>query len=120
MASNYVFEEYLLDREIDDRIVNVTNAGTRYVLTPESSVIRGAMFFPGCDMMNIWFRSGKLYNYRGVEENTFDEFVKAESVGKFFNKNIRYADYKYQRCGAFEDALDDAMEALDLCRLIAA
>lgn len=39
--------------------------------------------------LKITFVSGKVYVYPTVSKETFDEFTKADSKGKFFNDNIR-------------------------------
>jgi len=36
-------------------------------------------------------RSGAVYEYRGVPEYVYHELINAESVGKFFHRNIKNA-----------------------------
>jgi len=39
--------------------------------------------------MKITFKQGKTYDYCGVPENIFDEFLNASSVGKYYDKYIK-------------------------------
>lgn len=40
-------------------------------------------------ILRIKFVYGAIYDYENVPKLLFDDFVKAESVGKFFHNNIR-------------------------------
>lgn len=40
-------------------------------------------------VLGIEFVSGGVYDYTGVPKETFDDFVKSGSLGKFFYANIR-------------------------------
>ena len=46
-------------------------------------------------VLEIQFESGRIYQYFNVPEDVFDEMLKAESKGKYFNSNIR-GKYTYQ------------------------
>jgi hypothetical protein len=37
----------------------------------------------------VTFKNRSRYSYEGVPEKLYEELVKAESVGKFFNTNIK-------------------------------
>jgi len=39
--------------------------------------------------LSVTFTSGKVYDFHGVPEEKYHEMVKAESVGKWFNANIK-------------------------------
>lgn len=39
--------------------------------------------------LSIWFHSSGKYNYYGVPERTFEEFLDAPSKGAYFNNHIR-------------------------------
>lgn len=63
-------------------------------LTPNSSSILGATYYPASKVLRIRYkdRNGKLsstYDYNGVSESTWGEFRKAESVGKFVNAILK-------------------------------
>jgi len=40
-------------------------------------------------IIEIKFMNGGIYQYEKVEKTIFDDILKAESVGKFFYKNIK-------------------------------
>ena len=43
----------------------------------------------------VEFKSGKSYRYYGVEQSVYNKFLTAESMGKYFNKEIKgYYDYE--------------------------
>jgi len=46
-------------------------------------------------VLEIQFESGRIYQYFNVPEDVYDEMLKAESKGKYFNANIR-GKYTYQ------------------------
>lgn len=46
--------------------------------------------------LQIEFNDGSIYQYFGVENNLFDDFIKSETQGIFFNKLIR-GKFKYKR-----------------------
>ena len=41
------------------------------------------------NILRIVFTSGNIFDYYDVEKIVFEEFIKAESVGKFFHANIK-------------------------------
>ncbi len=48
------------------------------------------------NIMRIVFTSGNIFDYYGVDKTVFEEFVKAESIGKFFHANIK-DKYQYEK-----------------------
>lgn len=48
------------------------------------------------NIMRIIFTSGNIFDYYGIDQKVFEEFVKAESVGKFFHANIK-DKYQYEK-----------------------
>ena len=48
------------------------------------------------NIMRIVFTSGNIFDYYGVDQKVFEEFVKAESVGEFFHANIK-DKYQYEK-----------------------
>ncbi len=48
------------------------------------------------NILRIIFTSGNIFDYYGVDKKVFDEFIKAESVGKFFHANIK-DKYQYEK-----------------------
>lgn len=54
------------------------------VKTTGSSVIRQVKYTPG--YVTVTFKSGAEYAYPVPRKRAFNNFVKAKSVGKYFNK----------------------------------
>ncbi len=48
------------------------------------------------NIMRIVFISGNIFDYYGIDQKVFQEFVKAESIGKFFHANIK-DKYQYEK-----------------------
>ena len=48
------------------------------------------------NILRIVFTSGNIFDYYGVDKLVFEEFVKAESIGKFFHANIK-DKYQYEK-----------------------
>ncbi|MEP7286385.1 MAG: KTSC domain-containing protein [Chloroflexota bacterium] len=46
-------------------------------------------------VLEIEFESGRIYQYYDVPEAIYEEMLKAESKGKYFNSHIR-GKFKYQ------------------------
>ncbi|MBN1687590.1 MAG: KTSC domain-containing protein [Candidatus Omnitrophica bacterium] len=53
-------------------------------------------FDPGTSILEIAFRSGGVYHYKGVTEGIYQDFMSAPSKGTFFQEKIRgkYASKK--------------------------
>lgn len=52
-----------------------------------SSVIKSIGFNSG--VLEIEFRNGGIYRYWHVPKKVYIELMKAESIGKYYHKNIR-------------------------------
>ena len=59
--------------------------------TFESTNIKYAEYDPYMKVLSVWFHGTNetQYDYIGVEKELFDNFIIAESAGKFFNLNIK-------------------------------
>jgi len=58
----------------------------------ESSLIKSIVWMNGIPypVLSIIFKTnGSHYNYKNVPKKVAEELVTAESVGKYFNKNIK-------------------------------
>jgi hypothetical protein len=55
----------------------------------ESSVLASISYLPEARLLEIEFRSGAIYQYFDVPQQTYTELLIAESKGIFFNANIR-------------------------------
>lgn len=54
-----------------------------------SSVIASLQHDPGTNVLEVVFHTGRVYEYFLVQKSVFEELLRAESVGEYFNKNIR-------------------------------
>ena len=59
------------------------------ITTTDSSMIKKAVYNFTTNTLKVEFSSGSLYEYANVDPQTYDEFCKAESQGKFFNEKIK-------------------------------
>ena len=55
----------------------------------ESSNIRSVGYDEFLLVLEIEFKSGAVYRYYGVPAEVHDELINAESVGKYFNANVK-------------------------------
>jgi hypothetical protein len=55
----------------------------------ESNAIRSAGYSPSNKLLEIKFRSGKIYRYFGVPKAAFDALLNAPSAGAFLNMEIK-------------------------------
>jgi len=60
-----------------------------FVSLDKSSTIKSASYDKTVKVMNVTFNNGSVYSYHGVSYNRFNAFVKSESVGAYFVKNIK-------------------------------
>lgn len=57
--------------------------------TPHSGNIARLNYDDEKGLLMIEFRSGKFYRYHGVAYETWNKFIEAPSVGRFFNSEIK-------------------------------
>lgn len=65
------------------------------MITVESSNIASVGYEDKDKTLYVRFKSGKIYSYDQVERALFEKLLKADSKGKFFNKEIKW-EYPYQ------------------------
>jgi hypothetical protein len=56
-----------------------------------SSSITSVGYDADIKTLEVEFVSGRVYRYRGVEEEVHEAFLRASSKGKFFNEHIKDA-----------------------------
>jgi len=66
----------------------------RYVV--DSSVIEVVAFDEETSVLQITFRTGRVYDYYDVPARVVEELLAAESQGRYFNTKIRekYRDFE--------------------------
>lgn len=55
----------------------------------ESSQLKSAGYDPENQILEIEFNTGSVYRYKGVDQQTFDGLMAAESVGRYFGQVIK-------------------------------
>lgn len=45
----------------------------------------------------VLFKNKSLYVYNNIDENVYNEMLKAESIGKFLNTEIKKNNYPFER-----------------------
>ena len=55
----------------------------------DSSVIRSIGYDEGRRVLEVEFRTGRLYQYLGVPPAVYRDLLRAESIGEFFNHQVR-------------------------------
>ena len=55
----------------------------------ESSVIRSIGYDPVTAVLHVEFRSGRAYRYLNVPSEQHAALMAAESIGRYFNQEIR-------------------------------
>jgi hypothetical protein len=53
----------------------------------ESSFIKDVHWFEG--LLYVTFKNGKIYEFSDVQESVYNDFIAADSLGKFFAANIK-------------------------------
>jgi hypothetical protein len=54
-----------------------------------SSTLTWVAYSPGHGLLEVTFRSGEIYRYFDVPQQTYDQLLRAESKGAYLNLNIR-------------------------------
>ena len=54
-----------------------------------SEAIREIEYFEDEEVLEIMFTSGKTYKYYAVEQKVYNDFLKADSKGRFYNERIK-------------------------------
>jgi hypothetical protein len=67
------------------------------VKSVESAMASSIGYDPDRNMLQVEFNSGAVYQYEGVDQQTWQQLESAESVGKFYNQAIR-GTYQGYRC----------------------
>ena len=58
-------------------------------LTVRSSVIAGIGYTASDKTLEVQFHNGRVYQYKGVPPEQHAALMAAESIGRYFNENIR-------------------------------
>ena len=55
----------------------------------QSSAIKNVTYNAHTRSLKVQFIGGQLYEYQNVPVEVYDAFCQAESLGKFFNENVK-------------------------------
>jgi len=58
-------------------------------VTVRSSVIASIGYSPSDKTLEVQFHNGRVYQYKGVPPDEHAALMAAESIGRYFNENIR-------------------------------
>jgi len=62
-----------------------------------SSNLKSVGYDPDEKILEVEFNSGAIYQYEGVPQSTYQDLLDADSVGAYFNQNVKFAGYSYKR-----------------------
>lgn len=62
----------------------------------KSSNIAAVAYDGEAELLRVQFNNGSVYEYSNVPEQTAQDFVKAESVGKYFHARIK-GNFKFRK-----------------------
>lgn len=62
----------------------------------ESSALQAAAYAESPALLYLLFRSGEVYRYFEVPRWQYQEFLAADSKGRYFGRNIR-GHFRYER-----------------------
>ena len=60
----------------------------------QSSFIDSAAYHKLSNVLEVKFSNGNIYTFMNIPQNVYDDFMKSDSKGKFFNSILR--NYKHQ------------------------
>lgn len=63
----------------------------------ESSNLKAIGYDEENNILYIDFKNSGTYKYFDVEKNIYDGFFNAESIGKYFDRNIKKVNYEYTK-----------------------
>ena len=65
------------------------NFGKKFITIEDSTLVDQVHYDPDTKTLDAVFKNGARYRYKTVPPVVFAKFVLAESMGKFFNVNIK-------------------------------
>jgi hypothetical protein len=62
----------------------------------DSEMLLAAGYDPKSRILQVVFRTGGTYRYKNVPPDKYDEFLSADSIGKYMQQHI-IGHYEYER-----------------------
>jgi hypothetical protein len=72
--------------ETTDNVISM-NPNVKY--WPESTSVARTQYIPEENILEVEYRSGRVYHYKNFPAILFPDVVAAKSIGQFINKNIK-------------------------------
>jgi len=69
----------------------------------ESSNVASIGYDYESQVLEVQFKSGATYQYKGVQAKKYVELLSADSIGSFINKHIVKAGHEYEEVKEDED-----------------
>lgn len=91
------------DAKEEINVATIRNDGIKY--KSESSTIELATYHPYSETLLVDFKSGSSYAYYNVPWSTWENFLEAESVGRFIAREIKNS-FKWKKIIKDEDGTD--------------
>ncbi|MBD2429716.1 MULTISPECIES: KTSC domain-containing protein [Fischerella] len=66
------------------------------MLPMNSSMANAIGYDSNTNILQIEFHNGAVYQYSDIDQDTWQDLHQADSIGKFFNENVR-GKYQYER-----------------------
>jgi len=70
---------------------------TEIFYRPHSTNVASVEYEEQVSEMIVTFKSGVKYIVKGVDQNLFERFKRAQSAGKFYNESVKDAGYDIER-----------------------
>ena len=87
------------------RITYSDNETVAYTSIDDSAFIKKLTYNYPTKILVVEFNSKAIWAYADISKKSFDEIIKAESVGSYFNKNIRNKKRSVQIVKVTDDGL---------------
>ena len=55
----------------------------------DSTALQAARYLKAESLLDVEFCDGAIYRYQAIPETTFQQFLQAESKGRYFNAHLR-------------------------------
>lgn len=59
------------------------------IISVSSSALSAVEYHEKEKSLDVYFKDGTFHSYSGVSKKTFEEMMKAKSIGGYFNSKIR-------------------------------
>lgn len=75
--------------EVIEEVSNVISMNPNVKLWPESTSVAMTKHIPEENILEVEYRSGRVYHYKNFPAILFPDVIAAKSIGQFINKNVK-------------------------------